>query len=112
MAGAISWRRSKICCAPRVPSGTSKTQELGKYKIGGQADLPLPDSPWSFPGASGLHIFVPLREGTPYESGQIFCEIVATLVADVAGSLSPEQRNFVTVLAGNGSLNQLLRVIR
>jgi bifunctional non-homologous end joining protein LigD len=33
-------------------------------------------------GASGLHIFIPLRDGTPYESGQIFCEIVATLVAE------------------------------
>ncbi len=33
-------------------------------------------------GASGVHIFIPLREGTPYASGQIFCEIVATLVAE------------------------------
>jgi bifunctional non-homologous end joining protein LigD len=33
-------------------------------------------------GASGLHIFIPLREGTPYESGQIFCQIVATVVAE------------------------------
>jgi bifunctional non-homologous end joining protein LigD len=33
-------------------------------------------------GASGLHIFVPLREGTPYEAGQIFCQIVATVVAE------------------------------
>ncbi len=33
-------------------------------------------------GSSGVHIFVKLREGTPYESGQIFCEIVATLVAE------------------------------
>ena len=32
-------------------------------------------------GASGLHIFIPLRPGTPYESGQIFCQIVATIVA-------------------------------
>ena len=33
-------------------------------------------------GSRGIHIFIPLREGTPYESGQIFCEIVATLVAE------------------------------
>ena len=33
-------------------------------------------------GASGLHIFIPLRRGTPYEAGQIFCQIVATMVAD------------------------------
>lgn len=33
-------------------------------------------------GASGLHIFIPLRENTPYESGQIFCQIIATVVAE------------------------------
>ena len=33
-------------------------------------------------GASGLHIFIPLRDGTPYEAGQIFCQIVATVVAE------------------------------
>ena len=33
-------------------------------------------------GASGIHIFVPLRKGTPYEAGQIFCQIVATVVAE------------------------------
>lgn len=32
-------------------------------------------------GASGIHIFIPLRAGTPYEAGQIFCQIVATVVA-------------------------------
>jgi bifunctional non-homologous end joining protein LigD len=33
-------------------------------------------------GASGIHIFIPLRAGTPYEAGQIFCQIVATVVAE------------------------------
>jgi bifunctional non-homologous end joining protein LigD len=33
-------------------------------------------------GASGIHIFIPLAPGTPYEAGQIFCQIVATVVAD------------------------------
>ncbi len=33
-------------------------------------------------GASGIHIFIPLRQGTPYEAGQIFCQIVATVVAE------------------------------
>jgi bifunctional non-homologous end joining protein LigD len=32
-------------------------------------------------GSSGLHIYVPLTPGTPYASGQLFCQIVATLVA-------------------------------
>jgi len=47
--------------------------ELGKLNVTG------------FPktsGASGVHIFIPLRPGTPYEAGQIFCQIVATMVAE------------------------------
>lgn len=33
-------------------------------------------------GASGLHIFIPLAPGTPYEAGLLFCQLVATLVAE------------------------------
>ena len=33
-------------------------------------------------GASGLHIFMPLAPGTPYEAGLLFCQIVATMVAE------------------------------
>jgi bifunctional non-homologous end joining protein LigD len=32
-------------------------------------------------GASGLHIYIPLTPHTSYESGQLLCQIVATLVA-------------------------------
>lgn len=32
-------------------------------------------------GASGLHIYVPLPPHTSYESGMLFCQIVATIVA-------------------------------
>ena len=32
-------------------------------------------------GAEGLHIYVPLSPGTPYEAGQLFCQIIATVVA-------------------------------
>jgi bifunctional non-homologous end joining protein LigD len=32
-------------------------------------------------GSSGLHIYVPLPSGTSYQSGQLFCQIVATVVA-------------------------------
>jgi len=47
--------------------------ELAKLKVQG------------FPktsGSSGVHIYIPLRKGTPYEAGQIFCQIVATVVAE------------------------------
>jgi bifunctional non-homologous end joining protein LigD len=33
-------------------------------------------------GADGLHIFVPLPPETPYEAGLLFCQIVATMVAN------------------------------
>jgi bifunctional non-homologous end joining protein LigD len=32
-------------------------------------------------GSSGLHIYIPLPPGTSYESGQIFCQIIATVIA-------------------------------
>src|SRR5262249_18610734 len=32
-------------------------------------------------GASGLHVYVPMRPGTPYQAGMLFCQLVATLVA-------------------------------
>ena len=33
-------------------------------------------------GSEGVHIFIPLPSGSPYEAGQIFCQIVATVVAN------------------------------
>ena len=33
-------------------------------------------------GATGMHVYIPLPPGTSYETGRIFCEIVATLVAE------------------------------
>ena len=38
----------------------------------------------SFPktsGSEGIHIFIPLLPGTPYEAGTIFCKVIATVVA-------------------------------
>jgi bifunctional non-homologous end joining protein LigD len=32
-------------------------------------------------GSSGLHIYIPLPPQTSYESGMLFCQIVATMVA-------------------------------
>jgi bifunctional non-homologous end joining protein LigD len=31
-------------------------------------------------GADGLHIYLPMPPGTPYEAGQLFCQIIATVV--------------------------------
>ena len=35
-------------------------------------------------GSEGLHVFIPLPPGTPYEAGMLFCQIVATMVASEA----------------------------
>jgi bifunctional non-homologous end joining protein LigD len=32
-------------------------------------------------GSEGLHVFIPLPPGTPYEAGMLFCQIIATLIA-------------------------------
>jgi bifunctional non-homologous end joining protein LigD len=32
-------------------------------------------------GSSGLHVYIPLPAGTPYEAGRLLCEILATIVA-------------------------------
>ena len=43
-------------------------------------------------GSAGLHIFVPLPPGTPYEAGMIFCQIVATVVADAHPAAATVER--------------------
>ncbi len=32
-------------------------------------------------GSEGLHVFIPLPPGTPYEAGMLFCQIIATMIA-------------------------------
>jgi bifunctional non-homologous end joining protein LigD len=32
-------------------------------------------------GSEGLHVYIPLPKGTPYEAGMLFCQIIATMVA-------------------------------
>jgi bifunctional non-homologous end joining protein LigD len=32
-------------------------------------------------GAGGVHVYIPMPPGTPYEAGLLFCQIVATMVA-------------------------------
>ncbi len=32
-------------------------------------------------GSSGLHVYLPLRPGTPFEAGMLFCQIIASIVA-------------------------------
>ena len=44
------------------------------------ASLKVPSVPKTS-GSRGLHIYIPLPPGTTYESGMLFCQIVATVIA-------------------------------
>jgi bifunctional non-homologous end joining protein LigD len=44
-------------------------------------------------GADGLHIYIPLEPGTPYEAGMLFCQIVATVVAQKHPKVATVERN-------------------
>lgn len=43
-------------------------------------------------GSEGLHIYIPLPPGTPYTSGMLFCQIVATMVATRYPKLATVER--------------------
>jgi bifunctional non-homologous end joining protein LigD len=50
----------------------------------------------SFPktsGADGLHIYIPLEPGTPYEAGMIFCQIIAMMVAQKHPKVATVERS-------------------
>ena len=44
-------------------------------------------------GASGLHIYIPLAPGTPYEAGLLFCQLIATLVAEKHPKVATVERS-------------------
>jgi bifunctional non-homologous end joining protein LigD len=44
-------------------------------------------------GADGLHIYIPLPPGTPYEAGMIFCQIVAALVEQKHPKVATTERS-------------------
>lgn len=43
-------------------------------------------------GSSGLHIYIPLAPGTSYESGMLFCQIVATVIASTHPKIATVER--------------------
>ena len=44
-------------------------------------------------GADGLHIYIPLPPGTPYEAGLLFCQIIATVVAQKHPKIATVERS-------------------
>ena len=55
------------------------------------ASLKVPSVPKTS-GSRGLHIYVPLAPGTSYESGMLFCQIVATVIAAKHPKLATVER--------------------
>jgi len=43
-------------------------------------------------GADGLHIYIPLPPGLPYEAGLIFCQIIATVIAQKHPEIATVER--------------------
>ena len=43
-------------------------------------------------GSSGLHVYIPLAPGTTYESGLLFCQIVATVIASKHPKIATVER--------------------
>jgi bifunctional non-homologous end joining protein LigD len=43
-------------------------------------------------GAEGLHIYIPLPRHTPYEAGMLFCQIIATVVAQKHPKIATVER--------------------
>jgi bifunctional non-homologous end joining protein LigD len=58
----------------------SRVLDVARWVRDELASLKVPAVPKTS-GSSGLHIYIPLPPGTSYESGMLFCQIVATVVA-------------------------------
>ena len=58
----------------------SRVLEVARLVHDELASLKVPSVPKTS-GSSGLHIYIPLAPETSYESGMLFCQIVATVIA-------------------------------
>src|SRR4030095_164818 len=54
--------------------------EVGRWIRDELASLKIPAVPKTS-GSRGIHVYIPLPPGTSYESGLLFCQIVATVIA-------------------------------
>jgi len=61
-------------------------------------------------GASGLHIYLPMRPKTPYQSGMLFCQLVATLVARRHPKIATVERSVQKRPAGSVYIDYLQNI--
>ncbi len=55
------------------------------------AALKVPSAPKTS-GSNGMHVYIPLAPGTSYQSGMLFCQIVATVIASRHPKLATVER--------------------
>jgi bifunctional non-homologous end joining protein LigD len=65
---------------PTVGTPFDTILEVARLVHAELASLKVPSVPKTS-GSNGLHIYIPLAPGTSYESGMLFCQIVATVIA-------------------------------
>jgi bifunctional non-homologous end joining protein LigD len=65
---------------PGEGAGFTRVLEVARWIRDELASLKVPAVPKTS-GSRGLHIYIPLPPGTSYESGVLFCQIIATVIA-------------------------------
>jgi len=65
---------------PDDDASFSRVLDVARWVRDELESLKVPSVPKTS-GSSGLHVYIPLPPGTSYESGMLFCQIVATIVA-------------------------------
>jgi bifunctional non-homologous end joining protein LigD len=58
----------------------SRVLEVARWVRDELASMKVPGVPKTS-GSRGIHVYIPLPRGTSYESGMLFCQIVATVIA-------------------------------
>ena len=61
-------------------------------------------------GASGMHIYIPMRPGTSYSSGMLFCQMIATLVARKHPKIATVERGVQKRPAGSVYIDYLQNI--
>src|SRR4030095_13937258 len=56
----------------------SRVLEVARWARDELASMKVPGVPKTS-GSRGIHVYIPLPRGTSYESGMLFCQIVATV---------------------------------
>jgi bifunctional non-homologous end joining protein LigD len=74
------------------------------------ASLKVPAVPKTS-GSSGLHIYIPLPAGTSYESGMLFCQIVATVIASRHPKIATVERKVKARARGTVYVDYLQNIL-